>query len=139
MKILGIDYGRKRLGLAVCNELRVACPRGVILHVASRITLEKIAEVIEDEEIDEIVVGLPKNMNDSLGFMAQEAEKFADSLRCRFPLPVTLWDERLTSWEAERIMLDAGVNRKRREGMRDAVAAALILQSYVECRHALPE
>lgn len=133
MKILGIDYGRKRMGLALCNVLKVACPSGVIIHTDWSRDMIALSEIIEEQEIARIVVGLPKNMNDSLGEMAEEVKKFAESLQhCFSQIPVVLWDERLTTWQAERLLLDAGISPERRKNVRDAIAAAVMLQCYVD-------
>lgn len=91
-----------------------------------------LAAVVEKHEIGKIIVGLPKNMDDSHGEMAEEATKFADVLREHLQISVDLWDERLTSWQAEKILLNAGLTRARRKKYQDAIAACIILQSYVD-------
>lgn len=132
MKLLGIDYGRKRLGLAVCGPLRVACPLATITWSSRDEVIAALAEVIREHDIEKLVIGLPKNMDNSLGEMAHEAEQFATMLREHFALAVELWDERLTSWQAEQLLRTAGLSRWRRKRHRDSVAACLILQSYVD-------
>jgi putative Holliday junction resolvase len=132
MKVLGIDYGRKRWGLAICGLLKIASPSGVITHKTWEEDMSALASFMEDVEL--IVVGLPKNMNDSYGEMAQEANQFAQALGEHFHLPVVLWDERLTSAQAERYLKAAGYSRAKREKSKDQVAAALMLQSYVDAK-----
>ena len=132
MKILGIDYGRKRIGLATCGPLKIAHPLKVIQRKNIENDLQKILECIQEHDIQKIVVGLPKNMNDSCGEMAQEATKFADILKERFSLPMAMWDERLSTWEAKKRLEETGLSRNKRAKLIDAAAATLILQSYVD-------
>lgn len=130
MKLLGIDYGRKRWGVAVSGPLNIASPAGMIVHKSWEDDMAALAKFMED--VDKIVVGLPKNMDDSCGEMAQEASHFAEQLAAHFRLPVDMWDERLTTWQAEQSLLAAGFNRAKRDKARDQIAAALMLQSYVD-------
>lgn len=134
MRILGIDYGRKRLGLAICGELKIASPLGKIVRKSMAEDLAALSAIISEEEVATIVVGLPKNMDDSCGEMAKESNQFAQILATHFSLPVQLWDERLTSYQAERDMITAGLSRSKRQKSVDQVAAALILQNYVDCK-----
>ncbi len=130
MQILGIDYGRKRLGMALCGELKIATPLDTLERTNTEKDFEKIKNVIEEHEIEKIVVGFPKNMDNSLGEMAKEAQSFSDILKNRFSIPTVLWDERLTSAQAERIMIDAGFSRNKRKKNSDSIAAVLMLQNY---------
>ena len=132
MQILGIDYGRKRLGLAVCGDLKIASPLELIERTNSKKDFEALQKVIEKHEIEKIVVGFPKNMDNSVGEMAKEAQSFSDLLKNHFSIPTVLWDERLTSVQAERAMIDAGVSRNKRKKSSDSIAAALLLQNYCD-------
>ena len=133
MKLLGIDYGRKRLGLATCGALNIACPNQTLTRKNLEKDIEELFSFIQEEEIEKIIVGLPKNMNDSLGEMAKEAEEFAQKLSEKTRLPFELWDERLTSQQAERSLLQGGLTREKRKKSRDQIAATFMLQSYVDC------
>ena len=133
MKLLGIDYGRKRLGIATCGALRIACPLKILYFSKQEKDLfAELGLILREREIEKIIVGLPKNMDDSSGEMVKEVEKFAERLKEEFSLPIILWDERLTTYEADRILKEAGLSPSQRKKRRDAIAAALILQSYVD-------
>ncbi|MEW6356235.1 MAG: Holliday junction resolvase RuvX [Planctomycetota bacterium] len=133
MRTLGIDHGEKRIGLAVSD------PLGLIAHglptlkrSGAEADLAAIGEIIAKQNVTEIVVGLPKNMDDTLGPEAKRAMDFARALRDRFGLPVHLVDERLTSAQAERSLIEADVPRKERKGKTDRIAAQLILQIHLD-------
>ncbi len=133
MKLLGIDYGRKRIGLATCGLLKIAHPLTILQRTTLEKDLEQIAHYIEEHEISQIILGLPKNMDNSHGEMAQEAEKFAQDLQNHQPeIPITLWDERLSSWQAKEMLKERATKKKQRQQKIDHAAAALILQSYVD-------
>lgn len=136
-KILGIDLGRVRIGLAVSDELGLTA-QGLPSLGRGRpeADLGAIRAVIERERVEAVVVGLPRNMDGSLGPAAQAAEAFAADLRRSLGLPVALWDERLTTRAADRMLVEAGVRRARRRQVVDRVAAALILQGYLDRRQA---
>ncbi len=139
MRILGVDYGEAVIGLAVSDETgriaqgllplrRKGPPRG------GKDQVEAVAEIARGQEVGEIVVGLPKNMDGSLGPAARAAEAFAQALGSRTGLPVHLWDERLTTRQAERAMIAAGVRRAKRRAALDVAAATLILQGFLDHR-----
>jgi len=135
MRILGIDSGERTLGLALSD------PEGILASALQTIRrsgeakdLAALAEVIAEHEVGEIVVGHPLNMNGSRGPQAQKAEALAELLRQRFQLPVHLWDERLSTVAAERVMLEADISRQKRKKAIDQVAAAFFLQGYLEAR-----
>ncbi len=136
MKImLGIDYGSKRIGLAVSDGLGITAQG---LDTLERTDIEEdvtiLAELVSRRGVEEIVVGKPLNLDGSEGPAAEEAGEFADLLRERCGVPVRLWDERLSTAQAERAMLDAGVSRRIRKKSRDRMAAQLILQSFMDAR-----
>ena len=123
MRILGLDYGSKTVGVAVCDPLGMTA-QGVE-------TLARIEALVEEYQVETIVLGYPKNMDDSIGERAQKTEEFRDMLVRRTGLPVVLWDERLTTIEANEILIESGVRREDRKKVIDKIAATLILQSYL--------
>ncbi|MFZ5933125.1 MAG: Holliday junction resolvase RuvX [Patescibacteria group bacterium] len=133
MRILGIDYGRKKIGLATSFE-GLAEPYGVIRVENEKEALIKIAKIVRQEKIEKIVVGI------SEGEMGEEARKFSFSLssslrRRRLPspsLPVETYDETLTTKEAQRLSIEAGIKKGKRRRLEDAFAATLVLQSFLE-------
>ncbi len=134
-RVLCVDYGRRRLGLAVSDALgATAQPLEVVERTKQRSALQGVLAVVERVQPEEIVVGLPLRLDGSPGVAAQAAQQFADALRERSGLPVTLWDERLSTTEASRQMRSAGMDQRRQRGVVDKVAAAMILRSYLETR-----
>ena len=138
MRILGLDYGSKTVGVAVCDPLGMTA-QGVETITRReenklRRTLARIEALIGEYEIESIVLGYPKNMDDSIGERAKKTEEFRDMLVRRCGLPVVLWDERLTTMEANEILIESGVPREDRKKVIDKVAAVLILQSYLNSR-----
>jgi len=136
MRVLGVDYGRRRVGLAVSDDGAIlARPLETLQrsHSLDR-DLRTIARQANDLGAAEIVVGLPLNMDGSKGEMALEAEAFARRLQQASGLKVSMWDERLTSAEAERVLIEGDVNRRDRKRLRDKLAATLILQGFLDGR-----
>ncbi len=133
MKILAIDYGTKRLGLAVCGAMKIAHPLDLLIRNDPNQDWKNLEKIIKENSIGLVVIGLPKNMNNTLGKMATDANKFAEDIKLKFNIPTILWDERLTSAQAERRMIEAGLTRQKRQKSLDSVAAALLLQSYIDC------
>ena len=133
MRILGIDYGHKRLGLALSDEGEtLASPLAVYQRRDLDRDLAFLAQLVEEKEVGRIVVGLPRNMDGSLGEMAQKVLAFVDTLKKKTHLPVDTFDERLSTAEAERVLIQANLSRKRRKNLKDSLAAVLILQGYLE-------
>ena len=136
MRILGLDYGSVTVGVAVSDALRVtAQPLETITRKDEnklRQTCARIEQLIAEYEVESIVLGYPKNMNDSVGERAKKTEEFKAMLERRTGLPVTLWDERLTTVAAERVLMESGARRENRKAVIDQVAAALILQGYLD-------
>lgn len=133
-RILGLDLGDAQIGLAVSDDHKVLA-RGLstIKGKERRECMAYLEEVIRRLEVEEIVVGLPKNMNGSLGRQAQSALAFAEALRKQFGLPVKTWDERLTTVAAKRALIDSGARRSARgRAAIDRVSAILILQNYLD-------
>ena len=135
MRILGIDYGHKRLGLALSDEGEtLASPLPVYQRRDTTKDHAFLAQLVEEKEVSQIVVGLPRNMDGSLGEMAKQVLAFVETLKEKNDLPIDTFDERLSSIEAERVLIQADLSRKRRKTLRDSVAAVLILQGYLESR-----
>jgi putative Holliday junction resolvase len=131
VRILAIDYGRKRIGLALSDPLRIiAQPHGFLEN--NNEFSSKFLKLIQEQEISEIVVGLPRSMDGTESEMTREARAFADRLRKLSPLPIHLYDERLTSMQAERALIEGDMRREKRKLSRDAVAASLLLQAFLK-------
>ena len=133
MRILGIDYGTKRLGLALSDEDEIlASPLPVRMRTSLAEDLKFVSDLVVEKTVGAIVLGLPLNMNGSRGGMARAVQGFADELRRTCNVPVVLFDERLTTSEAERVLVQADISRKKRKSLRDGLAAVLILQGYLD-------
>ena len=136
MRIMGLDFGSKTVGVAVSD------PTGLIatgLEIVRREredklrqTLARIESLIEEYEVSKIVLGYPKNMNDTEGERVQKTLAFKEMLERRTALEVVLWDERLTTVEADAVMMEAGIRREDRKKYVDKIAAAFILQGYLD-------
>lgn len=135
MRSMGLDVGEVRIGIALSD------PTGLIAQ--GRATLERsgwdrdlacLAEMAEEHEVERFVVGNPLNLDGSAGRQAERSRDFADRLKEAIGLPVVLWDERFTSLSAEKTLIEAGVRRKKRRGAIDRMAAAIMLQSYLDAR-----
>lgn len=136
MRIMGVDYGDARTGIAISDLLCSLVGTTTVIHSRNpEKTLAKICELIADnKEIGEIVVGLPKNMDGTEGARAELCREFADKLGEATGLPVTLWDERRTTVEAHNILSQHNYHGKKRKDTVDAVAASLILEGYLAFR-----
>ena len=135
MIILSVDYGDKRTGIAVCDKLEMlASPVCVITEWNQNVLAQKIVEVAVEKKAEQIVVGLPKNMDGSKGFRADACEELGEALKALTEIPVVFWDERLTTVSAHRILSDNNVRGKKRKNIVDAVAADIILQDYIDSR-----
>ncbi len=135
MITLGIDYGSRRIGLAISDELGItARPLGTLERKNIELDLEKLGRIISENHVMRIVIGLPLRLDGTRGVQCEKVERFTGLLESRFQLPVIMWDEALSTWEAEEQLMKAGVKAKKRRGMVDKVAASLILQSFLQ-RH----
>ncbi len=135
MRTLALDLGRKKIGLAVSDALGItAQPLEVLLRKSNRDVLRHIKDIVRDMKVSEVVVGLPLNMDGTAGEKAREAYGFVEELKGELDVPVRLWDERLTTLEANRILIEADVSRSKRRKVDDKLAAQLILQSYLGAR-----
>ncbi len=138
MRIMGLDFGSRTTGVAVSDPLGITA-QGVETIVRKdenklRQTCARIEELIKEYEIEEIVLGYPKNMNNTAGERAEKTEGFKAMLERRTGKPVILWDERLTTIAAERVLMESGVRRENRKAVVDKIAAVLILQGYLDSR-----
>lgn len=135
MRILAVDYGDARTGLAICDAgERLASPLSTITHYDPMEVARRAAQAAAENRAEQIVVGYPINMDGSAGARAQCCRDFAQSLRELTPVPVTLWDERSTTVTAARYLNDTDTRGKRRKQVIDAVAATVILESYLAWR-----
>ncbi len=131
MTILGLDVGEKRIGVALAEGL-LAIPLTVIDRRVEETDMELIMALVEEYRAERIVVGLPRLMNGDIGTQAEEVLSFSGALAQHVDIPVDTWDERLSTVTAERLLIDAGMKRKKRKGKIDAMAAAIILQAYLD-------
>ena len=137
MRILGLDFGSKTVGVAVSDGLLLTAQGVETIERKDesklRKTCARIEELIAEYEVTEIVLGLPKNMNNTEGERVEKTKAFGEMLERRTGLPVHYWDERLTTVAAEQILMESGVRRENRKSVIDKVAAGLILQGYLDC------
>ena len=136
MRILGLDYGSKTVGVAVSDPLGFTAQGVEIIRRKSenkmRQTLARIEELIAQYQVEEIVLGLPKNMNNTLEDRAEKSLELKETLERRTGLPVVMWDERLTTVSANRVLMETGVRRENRKEHVDEIAAVFILQGYLD-------
>ena len=138
MRILGLDYGSKTVGVAVSDPLGLTAQGVEIIRRKSENklsqTLARIEELAAQYQVEKIVLGFPKNMNNTIGDRAEKSLEFAEMLKKRTGLPVFMWDERLTTVEANRTLIESGVRRENRKEYVDKIAAVFILQGYLDAR-----
>lgn len=138
MRIMGLDFGSKTVGIAVSDPLYITAQGVEIIRREQenklRKTLARIEELVKEYEVEEIVLGLPKNMNNSIGERAEKTLEFKAMLERRTGLNVVMWDERLTTVAADKTMMEVGVRRENRKKYVDQIAATFILQGYLDSR-----
>ncbi|MEG1991886.1 MAG: Holliday junction resolvase RuvX [Acetivibrio sp.] len=138
MRIMGLDYGSVTMGVAISDALLLTAQGIEVIRRKDenklRQTLARIEQLIKEYEVEEIVLGYPKNMNNTIGERAQKSEELKVTLERRTGLKVTLWDERLTTVSANKAMIEGNVRRENREKVVDKVAAVFILQGYLDNR-----
>ena len=136
MRIMGLDFGSKTVGVAISDALLITAQGIEIIRRKEenklRKTLARIEQLIVEYDVEEIVLGYPKNMNDTLGDRIVKTEEFKEMLERRTGLPVSLWDERLTTVAADKAMIEAGLRREERKEQVDKVAAVFILQGFLD-------
>ena len=136
MRILGLDFGSKTVGVAVSDELLITAQGVEIIRRKAptklRQTLARIEKLVGEYDVERIVLGFPKNMNNPEGERCERTKEFKELLERRTGLPVILWDERLTTVAADRSMMEMGIRRENRKDYVDEIAAILILQGYLD-------
>lgn len=135
MRIMCLDIGEKRIGVALSDPLGVIAQGAEVIDVRNFVlSLERILELVNECNVSEIVIGLPKNMDASCGKSSDLAIEYYNSLRSKTDIPITLWDERLSTREAQRTLIEADVSRRKRKCVVDKLAAAIILDGYLRFR-----
>jgi len=133
MRILALDHGTKRIGVAVSDETKtIALPLEYIPAEPFADFLVRLKKLLAEKEADLVLIGLPRNMDGSYGSAAQKVEAFVAVLKSAITVPIKMWDERLTSTMANRAMIQGNVRRDKRKEKVDAMAAAILLQSYLD-------
>jgi putative Holliday junction resolvase len=133
MRVMAIDHGTKRMGIAVSDELKIiAQPLEYIAAEPFADLLARLKELVREKEVDLIVIGMPRNMNGSYGPAALKVQEFVAALKSALTVPIKTMDERLTSAQANRFLLQGNVRRDKRKEKVDKTAAALLLQSYLD-------
>jgi len=135
MRIMGLDLGTRRIGVAVSDEsATIAQGRENIGRKTDGLAVREILSLAEEMDVAEIVIGLPINMDGTEGARALDSRKFAEKLEKAGRFPVKFWDERMSTMEAESVMLEADISRRKRKKHIDKLAAQIILQGYLDCR-----
>jgi len=133
VRIIGLDFGTKRIGVAVSDELKmIAQPLEYISASPFVAFVARLKEIIREKEADLIVIGMPRNMDGSYGPAALKVREFVGALRENIAVPIQTWDERLTSAQAQRFLIQGDVRRQQRKQKVDKIAAAILLQSYLD-------
>ena len=134
-RILGLDYGKRRIGMAISDESEIiAMPLGVIQVKSQRQVISDLQQVCADKNVEKIVVGMPFNMDGTKGESAARVMLFVKQVVEPISLPSELWDERLSSKAAERVLIESNVSRSRRKEVIDKLAAQIVLQSYLDAK-----
>ena len=138
MRIMGLDYGSKTIGVAISDPLGLTAQGVEIIRREEenklRKSLRRIEELVKQYEVEELVLGFPKNMNNTIGERAEKSLQLKETLERRLGLPVVMWDERLTTVEANRTLMESGVRRENRGKYVDMIAAVFILQGYLDAK-----
>ena len=138
MRVMGLDYGSKTIGVAISAPLGLTAQGIEIIRREEenklRKSLRRIEELIKEYQVEEIVLGFPKNMNNTIGERAEKSLQLKETLERRCKLPVIMWDERLTTVEANRTLMESKVRRENRSKYVDMIAAVFILQGYLDSK-----
>jgi len=135
MRILGLDIGRKRIGLAMSDPMTIIAQGIKTIEVKDEANaISQIDDFVKENSVEEMVVGLPLNMNGSESAMTKEVVKFAEKLKEKIGIPMRMWDERLTSLQIEKDLIFLDVSRRKRKKINDMLAAQIILQNYLDSR-----
>lgn len=138
MRIMGLDVGSKTVGIALSDELGWTAQGLKTLKIneeKNEFGFDEIGQLIKEYGISKVVIGLPKNMNGSIGPRGEASQQYAKEVEERFAVPTILWDERLSTMAAERVLLEADVSRKKRKKVIDKMAAVMILQGYLDSKN----
>jgi putative holliday junction resolvase len=138
MRVLGLDVGTKTVGVALSDEFGWTAQGLTTLKINEEKNVfgfEEIGQLIKEYQVDTVVIGLPKNMNGTIGPRAEASMQYAKEIEGKYAVPTVLWDERLTTIAAERVLLEADVSRKKRKKVIDKMAAVMILQGYLNSKN----
>ncbi|MGG1400447.1 Holliday junction resolvase RuvX [Bacillus salipaludis] len=138
MRIMGLDVGSKTVGVALSDELGWTAQGLKTLKIneeKDEFGFDEIGQIIKENQVSQVVIGLPKNMNGTIGPRGEASQNYAAELERRFDVPTVLWDERLSTMAAERVLLEADVSRKKRKKVIDKMAAVMILQGYLNSKN----
>ncbi|MDQ1001403.1 putative Holliday junction resolvase [Neobacillus niacini] len=138
MRIMGLDVGSKTVGIAISDELGWTAQGLKTLKIdeeKNKFGFDEIGQLIKEYGISQVVIGLPKNMNGTIGPRAEASKRYAEEIENQFSVSTILWDERLTTMAAERVLLEADVSRKKRKKVIDKMAASMILQGYLDSKN----
>jgi putative Holliday junction resolvase len=138
MRIMGLDVGSKTVGIAISDELGWTAQGLKTLKIdeeKNKFGFDEIGQLIKEYGISQVVIGLPKNMNGTIGPRGEASKRYAEEIESLFSVPTILWDERLTTMAAERVLLEADVSRKKRKKVIDKMAASMILQGYLDSKN----
>jgi putative Holliday junction resolvase len=137
MRFMGLDVGDKRIGVAISDESAlIASPRETLSRTGNKKDIAHLLELARREEVSEILVGMPWRLDGTSGPQADKVSRFVDALRASTEIAITTWDERFSTVRAEEALIEADVSREKRRGVVDKVAAAIILQSYLDAKRA---
>ncbi|WP_335869262.1 Holliday junction resolvase RuvX [Bacillus sp. 2205SS5-2] len=135
MRVMGLDVGSKTVGIAISDALGWTA-QGIetikIDETKGQFGYDRVAQLVKEYEVEKLVIGLPKNMNNTIGPRGEASRKYGRDLEKKLGISVVLWDERLTTMAAERVLLEADVSRKKRKKVIDKIAAMMILQGYLD-------
>jgi putative Holliday junction resolvase len=133
MRVLGLDYGEKRIGVAVCDELGITAQGlGVIARKNKKRDLEAIAHYVQIYDVEKIVIGYPLRLDGTVGIQCEKVDRFIHALASLFSIPIIKWDETCTTKDAEEILRTVNVRAKKRKALVDKIAAGMILQGYLD-------
>lgn len=133
MRILGLDHGTRRIGVALSDEMRlIAQPLEYIPSEPFAEFVERLGKILREQNVELVVIGLPRNMDGSYGPAAEKVREFVQALAAKINVPIKLWDERLTTVQAQRVLIQGGTRRQQRKQKVDQIAAAILLQSYLD-------
>lgn len=135
MIILAIDLGKKRTGLAICDKHEIlSSPLETIIENDDNVLIDKIQKKVQETKTEVLIIGLPKNMDGTLGESAIRAQSISSNLKNRLNIPIILWDERMTTVSAHMILSQANVRGKKRKNAIDSLSASIILENYLQFR-----